>query len=209
MMLRGGNIPGAGIRRGMLIIATLAAIFAVSFAGAVRAQMLNGAGENSLFSDIRAHNVGDIITIHIIEYSQGKNEANTRSTKESKTGAGSSSDGLFKFIPLSGLSMNDQVDFSGKGSTDRAGVLRAKMTARIKSIAPGGHLEIEGFREVEVNNEKMLMTLTGVIRQQDIAFDNSIMSYQIADAKISYKGKGHINTSQKPGLLTRLFNWIF
>ena len=193
----------------MDFIAFLLGVAILAYSGAGFGQTLSGAQQNSLFSDIRAHRVGDIITIHIIEYSQGKNEATTRSTKESKTGAGSSSDGLLKFIPLSSMSMSDQVDFSGKGSTDRAGVLRAKMTARIKSVAPGGNLVIEGFREVEVNNEKMMMTLTGVVRPEDISYDNSIMSYQIADAKISYKGKGHINTSQRPGLLTRLLNWIF
>lgn len=180
---------------------------AIAAAGGASAQV--APSNSSLFADIRANRVGDIITIHIVEYSQGKNQANTQTSKESKTSAGSSGEGVLKFIPLSGMSVSNEVNFNGAGATDRTGVLRAKMTARIKSIDANGNYLIEGVREVGVNSEQMLMSLTGTIRPEDIATDNSVMSYQIADAKITYKGTGHANSGQKPGLITRLFNWIF
>ena len=165
--------------------------------------------QGSLYADAKAQKVGDIVTIHIVEYSQGKNEATTRSKKESVVGGDLQGDGLFKFLPISGFEASNKVDFNGKGNTNRTGQLRAKLTARITAIDANGNFVIEGHREVGVNNERMVMSLTGVVRPIDINFDNTVMSYNIADAKISYRGKGHANTSQKPGLITRILNWIF
>lgn len=163
----------------------------------------------SLFADVRAHRVGDIITIHIVEFSQGSNETSSRTAKESKVGASNSASGALKFLPLVGFEAKNNVDFTGRGNTNRTGVLRAKMTARIKSIDENGNYVIEGLREVVINHDKMLMKLTGVIRPEDISSDNIVVSYQIADAKISYKGKGQTDASQKPGWITRIFNWLF
>lgn len=163
----------------------------------------------SLYADAKARKVGDIVTIHIVEYSLGENQANTRSEKESATGSELEGDGLFKFLPISGFEASNKIEFKGRGMTNRSGQLRGKLTARIVSIDANGNLVLEGQREVGINNERMVMTLTGAVRPEDIAFDNTVMSYQIADARITYRGKGHVYTSQKPGILTRILNWLF
>ncbi len=163
----------------------------------------------SLFADIKAHRVGDIVTIHIVEFSEGSNETNSRTAKESKNGASGTGSGALKFFPLFGFDSKSNVDFTGRGNTNRSGVLRAKMTAKIKSIDANGNYVIEGSREVGINHDKMLMKLTGVVRPEDISSDNIVVSYQIADAKISYYGKGHTDGSQKPGWITRIFGWLF
>lgn len=176
---------------------------------AIRVHGQSFASGGSLFSDIKAHRPGDILTIHIVEASQGSNQSNSSTEKKTTSGMDTNGSGLFKFLPLAGFEAKNTLDFTGRGNTNRSGQLRARMTARIKSVDRNGNFVIEGTREVEINSEKMLMTLSGVVRPDDIAYNNVILSYQIADAKISYKGKGHSASSSKPGLLTRLFNWLF
>jgi flagellar L-ring protein FlgH len=76
-------------------------------------------------------------------------------------------------------------------------------------ILPNGNLFIEGNREVRVNNENQMMTLTGVIRPRDITANNVIQSTYIADARIAYSGKGVLNERQRPGWLARVLDVIW
>jgi len=164
---------------------------------------------NSLFADPKASRVGDIVTIHIQEQSQGSNAANSSTAKDNFAGASTEGNGAMKFFPLAGFNIKNNIKYSGRGDTKRTGKLQATMTARITAIDPNGNLVIEGTREVGVNGDKMQMTLTGVVRPLDVSNENIIMSYQIADAKISYHGTGITTKSQKPGWISRIFTWLF
>ena len=166
----------------------------------------NGA---TLFSDHRAHTVGDIITIEIVEVASASNEASTEISKEHQTELSASGSGPLDFIPLTGLNSDIKNDYSGEGKTSRKGNLKAKMTACITQVLPNGNLLIEGSRIVDVNGEKQTTILTGVIRPQDITTRNTVYSYNIADAQITYTGRGSVQTSQRPGLLAKIANWIF
>ncbi len=163
----------------------------------------------TLFSDHRAHTVGDIITIEIVEVAEASNEASSETSKEHKTSLSASGSGSLDFIPLTGMSSDVSNDYSGKGKTSRKGKLKAKITARITHVLPNGNLLIEGSRVVDVNGEKQTTILTGVIRPEDITTRNTVFSYNIADAQITYTGRGPIQTSQRPGLFAKLVNWIF
>ncbi|KAA3615495.1 MAG: flagellar basal body L-ring protein FlgH [Calditrichaeota bacterium] len=163
----------------------------------------------SFYADTRAHRVGDIITIHIIEYSQGKNEANSSNQKNSQIGLNSDGSGSLGFFPIGGFGLQNNVDFQGQGESSRKGSLSGKITAKITAVDPNGNYVIKGNREILVNNEKQMMVLDGSIRPEDISKQNIIMSYQIADAKISYNGSGPSERSQKAGWITRIFNWLF
>jgi len=99
--------------------------------------------------------------------------------------------------------------YDGAASTVRAGELKARITVRVVQVRPNGDLMIEGSRTVQVNNEKEEIGLSGVVRPKDVSASNTVYSYLIADAKITYKGKGAVNTGARPGFLTRIFNWIF
>lgn len=168
------------------------------------------AQSSSLFSDVKAHRVGDILTIIIAESASGTNEASTATSKETTVGTSSSGGtGSLKFLPMFGFDAGNSSEFKGEGVTTRRGNLRAKMTAKVKAITETGHLLIEGNRIVEINGEKQVTTLTGLVRPEDITPDNVVYSFSIADAKITYQGKGNVNTGQRPGILTRIINWIF
>jgi len=163
----------------------------------------------TLYSDHRAHSVGDIITIEIVEVATASNEASTEVSKEHQTDISASGSGPLDFIPLTGLSSEIKNDYSGEGKTSRKGNLKAKMTAVITEVLPNGNLLIEGSRVVDVNGEKQTTILTGVIRPQDITTANTVLSFNIADAQITYTGRGSVQTAQRPGLLARISNWIF
>jgi len=68
---------------------------------------------------------------------------------------------------------------------------------------------IKGSRKIVINGEEQLVSIRGVVRYSDISSDNSVLSYNISDAEISFEGSGIIDDSQKPGWLTKFFHWIF
>ncbi len=173
----------------------------------------------SLFSDQRARQIGDIVTIKIVEVSQASEKATTDTARKSETNAGISNffglethpNGPWKnpaTLVSAGMGKND---FSGSGETTRAGSLSATITARVMDVLPNGNLAIEGKREIYVNNEKKEILLQGIVRPRDIAYDNSILSTQVADAKVIYTGIGVVGEKQRPGWLARMldFAWPF
>lgn len=170
-------------------------------------QHLTGA---SLFSDHKARSVGDVITILVVEESVAASKANTttdKSTDLNLEARGGGSADLFK--PLFGMRGGLDNSFSGEGKTERKGTLKARISATVVSVRSNGDLEIQGSREVVVNGEREMTTITGVVRPADVSTLNTVYSYNVAEAKISYVGKGDINNGQRPGLIARFFNWIF
>jgi flagellar L-ring protein precursor FlgH len=107
------------------------------------------------------------------------------------------------------IGVNTTNDFSGSGETTRTGSLSATITARIVDVLPNGNLAVEGKRELYVNNEKKEILVQGIVRTKDIAYDNSILSTQIADAKIIYTGIGVVGEKQTPGWLARVLDTVW
>ena len=170
-----------------------------------------------MFSNPKARRIGDILTIKIVEASSATNKAST--TTDRSSGISAKVDGLFNleneisasksFNPFSAVAGSLSSDFEGTGATQRSGALNAYMTARVVDTLPNGNLIIEGNREVRVNAENQLITLTGIIRSRDISADNVIMSTYIADARISYSGSGVLNDRQRPGWLMRVLDKVW
>jgi len=97
----------------------------------------------------------------------------------------------------------------GQGTVTRNGSLTGTVSSTIIEIMPSGNLRIEGRRSVRVNNEEQLMVLRGVIRPQDINFDNTIASTLIADASISYSGEGVVADEQRKGWLAKILSRVW
>ena len=171
-----------------------------------------------MFIDAKARQVGDIVTIKIVESSKAANKATTKTDRTSTMTVGLNS--LFNlenswptpdsgFNPFAPLDSNYENEFDGGGTTARSGDLNAFITARIVQILPNGNLIIEGNREVRVNHENQIITLTGMVRPRDISSENVILSTFVADARISYSGSGIINDKQRPGWLVRILDIIW
>ena len=97
----------------------------------------------------------------------------------------------------------------GAGVTTRSGQLTATMTAVVREVLPNGNLVVQGTREVLVNHEQQFMTLTGVVRPQDVSRDNIVLSTQLADANISIGGLGVVADKQRSGWGTWLFDLVW
>jgi flagellar L-ring protein precursor FlgH len=164
----------------------------------------------SLFTDHRAYKVGDIITILIVEYSSAKSEANSSNKRTNNKGLTMTGGARTQsYMPLFGINGQTKNNFDNDAETSRKGSLTGKITASITDVTGNGNFIIKGEREVIVNGEKERMTVSGIIRPQDINRDNTILSVIIGDAKISYQGKGIVDKGQKPGFFSRFLGWFF
>lgn len=168
------------------------------------------AGPYSLYTDHRAVGIDDILTILIDEQAKAGSQSGTNTNKQNDYGVqGVEGNGALRFMPAFGLSGGTNIGYDGKAGTTRQGNLVAKVSARVVRVLDNGNLVIEGSKVLEINEEKEIIKISGVVRPQDIEANNIIYSHNIADAQISYSGKGTVHNGHRPGLLTKLLNLIF
>lgn len=160
----------------------------------------------NMFKDQPLYNKGDIIRVIIKEDASAIQSANTNTSQGNNVEA-ESGIGLLDFIKGFGFSYSDSG--SADGETKRSGTLEADITTQVTEILENDNLRIVGTKNIKINGEEQEIGLSGIIRPKDIELDNTVSSKKIADAKIEYEGQGPINDKQKPGLLERLFNFIF
>jgi flagellar L-ring protein FlgH len=172
----------------------------------------------SLTDDVKARRRGDIITIVISETASASKEAKTGTSRDSSISAGIphllglENTGIFKnnFSDLSKIiNASSSSKFQGAGSTSRQENLKATITARVIDVLSNGNLMIEGRRNIRVNEEDQIIVLEGTVRSRDIAPDNTVNSIFVADARISYSGRGIISDRQSPGWLMNILDKIW
>ena len=164
----------------------------------------------SLFTDIKANKIGDILTVLIYENSVASTKAETKTEKTDENSvSGGPGIGKLDFIPLFGADSENKSSFNGSGENLRNQNLRAKMSVTVVDIRENGDLIVKGSRSIGISKDKETMALTGVVRQRDISADNTVDSYKIAEAEILYTDKGAANTASRPGILSRFINWLF
>lgn len=169
----------------------------------------------SLYTDKKAMQVEDVITVLIMEDAKATNDAKTSTNKAQDASVdiqpGSLSWGGVptEYTPSVGFGGGVKQKYDGSGRTSRNGEVKATVSARIVAVYDNGNLLIEGNKEVEINSEKEILRVSGIVRPEDISPDNTIMSEKIADSRIQYTGQGDTHQASRPGLLARFFNWIF
>ncbi|MFT5161705.1 MAG: flagellar L-ring protein precursor FlgH [Alteromonadaceae bacterium] len=171
---------------------------------------------NNLYSDSKARRVGDIITITLQE--------NTQATKKAKNEYGSEATNTvnpitgFGGLPIKhgnraiqfGLDASN--DFKGDSKADQSNSLSGSVSVNVLRVYPNGNLMIRGEKWIRLNTGREYIRLTGVIRQQDIGADNTIVSTKVANAKIEYSGTGSFHRGQQPGWFSKFFTsawWPF
>ncbi|MDP4114710.1 MAG: flagellar basal body L-ring protein FlgH [Bacteroidota bacterium] len=163
----------------------------------------------SLFADQKAVQIGDAVTILVVESSQASNNAETSTGRQSSIGLnGSLQAGKSPGTSLEG-SLGTTNDFSGTGSTKTTGLVRTKISATVDSVLSNGNLHIQGSRKIVINGEEQNVKIKGIVRTSDILSDNSILSYNISEAEIVFEGSGLIDNAQKPGWITKFLHWLF
>ena len=164
-------------------------------------------GSRSFFRDPRAQKAGDILTVNIDIGDQAK-IANTSSRSRSATECAGSPNflGLESLLPgvlpdevnpEALVNLNSDSTSTGTGSVDRSESISLTVAAVVVQVLPNGNLVIQGQQEVRVNNEVRVLQVSGIVRPEDIASSNTIKHTQIAEARISYGGRGDLSRVQK------------
>ena len=182
---------------------------------------LFGKGDNPLFSDKKAMNVNDLVTVVIQESTSQSTQANRSSSKNNTSnlsGGTLTAGGQLANVANNisnysniGFQTNSSANYTGTGAQTRNESFNTTVSTRVIKILSNGNYFIEGSRELLINGEKQIIQLSGVIRPYDIGQDNTIDSRYIADAKILYKTEGDVATSTKKPWGTRFFEaiWLF
>jgi len=163
-----------------------------------------------LYSDRRARDVGDLLTITLLENTTATTSANTATAKESDLSIGTPS--IFGApVTLGGKDIlsataNGKRDFTGKGNSAQSNRLQGSVTVTVVQRLPNGNLVVQGQKNLRLNQGDELVQLQGIVRPADIAQDNSIPSSRVAEARIVYGGRGPVAQSNAMGWLSRFFN---
>ncbi|HWA82753.1 MAG TPA: flagellar basal body L-ring protein FlgH [Fimbriimonadaceae bacterium] len=165
------------------------------------------------FLDRTARNVGDILTVVVSENATSNVTASTTATKKDSNAVTAPFVGSLK-IPLlkqiiGDLSTTADSSVAGAGNSTNTSTLSAKVAVIVKEVMPNGNLVVEGTRWVKVNKEETNITFTGIVRRDDVRADDTVLSENVAEAKITNVSKGLIAERQRKGFLTRLLDWLF
>lgn len=178
---------------------------------------------NSLFQDLRARNVGDIVTVEVVEKTSAVKEASTSTARKSADDIAikklfgmnlnfGTSNFLGQGAPFSPeVQSSYDAKFDGSGKTKRSGELSATIATRVVEVMPNGNLVLEGKKDTIVNNELQYVVLSGIVRPEDITEGNTVSSTLLSDARIEYSGRGVVDDEQSPGWLRRILDnvWPF
>jgi flagellar L-ring protein precursor FlgH len=169
----------------------------------------------NLSGDRRARSVNDLVTVRVVESVVAAGSADTAMGKDGKGSAGitklfGAETKLPDFIdPTALFDAGSSTQFKGSGTTSRRGDLTAILTARVVEVLPNGDLVLEGAREIDINGDRQVIVMTGVVRTADILPDNSVLSPRVGQMRIRYFGQGLIKDNLKPGWLIRILNKLF
>lgn len=158
----------------------------------------------SLISDRRAVRVGDILTIVLDESTQSSKSAGTSFGKESSVGIGVPTV-LGKSYPRAETAASAEREFNGSAKSSQQNTLRGSIAVSVHRVLPNGTLLVKGEKALRLNQGDEFIRLTGLVRIDDIDRYNQVSSQSVANAKISYAGRGVLNDSNSAGWLTRFF----
>ncbi|HEU5133854.1 MAG TPA: flagellar basal body L-ring protein FlgH [Steroidobacteraceae bacterium] len=164
----------------------------------------------TLWNNVTARNVGDTLTIRLAESTEAEKSATTTASKSSSADlTGPTVAGrpvTVNGVPVLEMGMDNQTDFAGNGAATQSNKLDGFITVTVFKRLSNGNLMVRGQKSVAINNGREFVRLQGIVRPSDIAPDNSVLSWRVADAYISYGGQGTVANASRPGWLFRFFN---
>ena len=166
--------------------------------------------EVSLWQNVTARNVGDTLTIRLAESTSAEKNASTTASKSST--AEMTGPTIFgrpvtvNGTPILEGSLDNQTDFSGNGASKQSNALDGAISVTVARRFTNGNLLVRGQKWITINTGREFVRVEGIVRPSDIAPDNSVLSWKVADAYISYGGQGTVANASKPGWLYRFFN---
>lgn len=194
------------MNRPLLIALTLAAVAAQAFADDIWAR--RDPRIANLFQDNRARNVGDILTL-VINENTTENEREQRQQSKTNTFTGQAT--VFGVPQVANSDGNFGRTFSGSGQLTGGRTFTDRIALTVVDVMPNGNLVVEGFRSRLTMGEERVLRISGVVRSQDVAAGNLVQSGSLANAKLSYLGRGPTTRQVNQNFLGRVMNrlWPF
>jgi len=161
-----------------------------------------------LFEDVKARRVGDLLTVILAEQTDASKTATTGIKKDSTTDI-SAPTLLGKDVTVAGNPASTSLDssnaFTGSSDSAQSNKLQGNITVTVSKVLPNGNLAVQGEKWIAINQGEEYVRLRGIVRPLDITSANTVLSTQVANAQISYRGKGATADSNSMGWLTRFF----
>ncbi len=158
-----------------------------------------------LVADDKARQVGDMLTVLLVERTQAEKSVSSNSSRTSDTATSLPAAKPFSWVPQGLLSGGAEASFNGQGAAGQANRLSGEMTVIVRAVRPNRVLLIEGEKRVRLARGEEVLRVSGLVRAQDIGTDNRILSTRIADARLSYTGRGELADAARQGWLARFF----
>ena len=166
--------------------------------------------EVRLWQNVTARNVGDTLTIRLEESTHAEKSVTTNTSKTTEaTMTGPTIFGrpvTVNGVPVLEGSMNNDSSFNGNGASKQSNALDGALSVTVAKRFANGNLLVRGEKWIAINSGKEFVRMQGIVRPSDIAPDNSVVSWKVADAYISYGGQGTVANASKPGWFYRFFN---
>lgn len=166
-------------------------------------------GYAPLFEDRRPRMVGDILTI-LVEEQVSASKSNQSSTSRSSSmglDLAQLPDFLESLADL-GFDVSSSSDFLGQGSASANNTFQGTITVQVLEVLMNGNLRVRGEKQIAINSGAEYIRFSGIINPRSITGQNTVLSSQVAEARIEYIGDGYIHTAQRMGWLQRFFNWV-
>lgn len=167
---------------------------------------------NGLYTDTRAHKVGDLISVELEERTSASKNAGTTLGKSNDINLGAWSIGG-RPVTVGGydtsVGVNNSSNFSGASDANQSNSLNGNISVSVVKVLANGNLVVRGEKWLMLNNGNEYIRVTGIVRSEDVSSDNTVSSQRIANARIQYGGTGDFADTQERGWLSRFFNSAF
>jgi flagellar L-ring protein FlgH len=186
--------------------------FRPTYAPAAQAAPANGSifqvaqGYAPLTSGMRAAAVGDLITIVLVERMQAVKTAVASTGRSGEIGLAPPINGPLSLFTPEEFNIGGDSRFDGKGQAAQSNALSGEVSVTVAEVYPNGTMLVRGEKMVRLNRGDEFVQFAGIVRQVDVTADNRIPSTRVADAKITYTGKGEIARASRQGWLQRFFS---
>lgn len=181
-------------------------------AGEINGSIYQAGVSQPLFEDNRARRVGDIISIVLVERTQASKNADTTLSRSNDTSLGNPT--LFGSPVQIGtqtleVTAGSEHEFSGSGSSSQSNSLNGSITVTVVRVLPNGNLVVRGQKQLMLNQGSEHIRISGVVRAVDVRSDNTVLSTQVANARIIYGSRGALADANRSGWLSRFFMKIW
>ena len=165
-------------------------------------------GYAPLTSGARASMVGDVLTITLVERTSATKSTSQTTDRNGSIGLTPPATGLFSLFNPSDIGASGTNAFKGQGQTAQSNALSGEISVTIAAVYPNGTMLVRGQKLVTLNRGDEYVQVSGIVREADIGSDNRVLSTRIADARITYTGKGEMARASRQGWLQRFFSRV-